>query len=276
MIKIAIATVVAYVFFAGMVYIGQRSMVYYPSAFVPADAELASHGLTFWPNEKDYRGFTTIGGTTGQRAIVIIFHGNAGLAHNRLDLALSLTAAGFRVVMAEYPGYGARPGKPTESVLIKDAAETVRMAADYFGLPVYLWGESLGSGVATGVIATLASSRSDVPIEGVVLQVPFDSMANVAQHHYWYLPARWFLKDKYNSVDYLRNYQGRVGILAAENDNVVPAKFAHALFSAIATEKKMWMVAGAAHYFPADHAAPWWNDVLSFIAADCDETERDC
>jgi thioesterase domain-containing protein len=63
----------------------------------------------------------------------------------------SFQRQGFRVILAEYPGYGARRGKSSETTLVAAGRETIRIAAQGFGGPIYLMGESLGCGVACAV-----------------------------------------------------------------------------------------------------------------------------
>ncbi|MEM7258000.1 MAG: alpha/beta fold hydrolase, partial [Pseudomonadota bacterium] len=233
-IKFALAAAAVYLIFAVFLYTTQRSLLYYPSAHVPTELELASIGLRHWPSTEGYRGFSSLVDPVNPVATVVFFHGNASLAHDRVELAGSLLDAGFNVILAEYPGYGQRSGAPTEAALVADALESVRLARDQFGLPVYLWGESLGSGVAAAVIAKL---QHDTVVEGVVLQAPFSSLVDVAQHHYWYLPARWLIKDKFKSAANLQHYTGRVALLVAEYDNVVPARFGYRLFESLTTDK---------------------------------------
>ena len=76
-------------------------------------------------------------------------------------------------------------------------------------------GRSLGSAVASYV----ASKR---PVAKLALVTPFDSMANVAQAHYPWLPVRWLLQDKYDQAAYLRRYQGPLLVVRAGRDDVVP------------------------------------------------------
>jgi len=76
-------------------------------------------------------------------------------------------------------------------------------------------GRSLGSGVASYV----ASERA---VEKLVLVTPFDSLANVAQAHYRWLPVRWLLSDTYPSHRYLQRYRGPLLIVRAGRDQVIP------------------------------------------------------
>ncbi len=263
--KILLVPLVLYLLFALMVYISQRKLIYYPASTLPTTAQLQENGLRIWPSDERYLGFTSNKTTGDEHALVVFFHGNASLAHDRAELAASLSESGFRVLLAEYPGYGHRPGELSEESIISDAVDTVVHAANRFDLPVYLWGESLGSGVAAGVVSALQQRQSPVVIQGVVLQAPFDSLVNVAQHHYWYLPVRWLLKDRFDSTDHLKDYHGPVAILAAENDTVIPTDFAVNLYESLDTTKELWVVEGASHAFAATSKASWWREVIDFI-----------
>ena len=123
--------------------------------------------------------------------VVVVFHGNAGHAGYRVPKFRALLDAGFGVFFAEYRGYGGNPGRPDETGLTADA----RAVMAYFqseGVDpgrIVLYGESLGAGVAVKMAA-------EHPVAGVVLEAPYTSIADVAQAHYWYLPARWLVLDK--------------------------------------------------------------------------------
>ena len=74
-------------------------------------------------------------------------------------------------------------------------------------------GESLGSGVVAGIVAS-----HEVSVKGLLLITPFDSMTKVAQHHYWFFLARWLLLDKFDNVPRLRDFPGHIAVLLAEQD----------------------------------------------------------
>ena len=71
--------------------------------------------------------------------------GNAGHAGHRADYAARLTALGQRVLLAENPGYGSRPGQPGEAALVADAAATLAAARRQFPGPLLVAGDSLGA-----------------------------------------------------------------------------------------------------------------------------------
>ncbi|MGZ8903796.1 MAG: alpha/beta hydrolase, partial [Methylobacter sp.] len=57
---------------------------------------------------------------------------------------------------------------------------------------------------------------SKTQIKGIVLVAPFDSLANVAQHHYWFFLAKWLIRDKFNNIENMQNYPGSTAIVLAE------------------------------------------------------------
>ena len=87
-------------------------------------------------------------------------------------------------------------------------------------------GRSLGSGVA----AWVASQR---PVARLALVTPFDGLAEVGQAHYPWLPVGLLASERYPSAEYLRGYRGRLLILRAGRDEVVPPRNTDRLLAAL-------------------------------------------
>jgi pimeloyl-ACP methyl ester carboxylesterase len=172
-----------------------------------------------------------------------------------------LNQIGFRVILAEYPGYGGRPGQMNENNIVQDAKVTLRLAYQQYGKPVYVLGESLGCGVAAAVAAD-----TPVPIAGLVLVTPWDSLPKMAQSIYWFLPARWLCKDKYDNIKNLASFSRRIAIAIAENDEIVPKKRSFGLFAALSNEKRLWMIRNAGHNtWPEYVSLTWWQEVMGYL-----------
>jgi uncharacterized protein len=199
---------------------------------------------------------------TAGKGTIIVFHGNAGSAINRIYYLQALEKLGYRVILAEYPGYGARKGSPSETSMVADGVETLKQALNDFGDPVFLWGESLGSGVVGGIIQT-----SKIQIKGIVLVAPFDSLSNVAQHYYWFFLAKWLIRDEFNNIKNLQNYPGSIAILLAEEDKIIPDKYSLNLFHSLHHRKRIWTFKDAGHNsLPLAPELPWWQEVIQFVA----------
>jgi pimeloyl-ACP methyl ester carboxylesterase len=239
----------------------QYRMLYYPSLYVPSEEELATNHLQFWPAKTAYLGFI---GTTEIRNIkgtVIVFHGNAGTADHRAYYVTALGSMGYRVILAEYPGYGARQGELGEKSFVSDAQAMVRLVSQSYAEPIFLLGESLGC----GVVAAAAKDKS-LRIEALILITPWDSLSAVAKSLYPLLPVGLFLKDKYDSVENLKAFQGKVAVVGAERDEILPIRHANALYTALGGNKKMWVVQGAGHNdWPMFVDAKKWQEFMDFV-----------
>ena len=92
------------------------------------------------------------------RAVVLFAHGNAGNIAGRTEVARRLHRLGASLLLFDYRGYGENPGSPSEEALAADA----RTMWDYVTVKrkvasdrVYVYGESLGGGVATRLAAEM-------------------------------------------------------------------------------------------------------------------------
>jgi uncharacterized protein len=241
----------------------QRNMLYYPSSYLPSQEALAARNMAFWPNGPgDYRGFVSTGQAGKKhRGTIVVFHGNAGTAADRTYYVSALAPLGYRVILAEYPGYGGRKGELGEETFVRDAKETLRLASEKYGAPVFLLGESLGCGVAASV-----AKEAPVRIDGMILITPWDTLLSVAKEHFPWFPVRLFLRDKYDTIGNLRGYHGRIEVVGAEQDEIVPIHHAEALFASLPGDKKMWAIRGAGHNNWPDFINPeWWQEIAAFM-----------
>jgi uncharacterized protein len=198
---------------------------------------------------------------------LVIFHGNAGFAQHRVyyrDGFGSVDDAPWEVYVFEYPGYGARPGSPGEPVFVAAGREALDVLWQADERPVFLLGESLGSGVA----CQLASEFPD-RVAGLILTTPFTSLADVAARHYPIFPVRLLLRDRFDNVKALANYGGPVGVLLAERDEIIPAEIGRRLFDGYDGPKRLWVQEGATHN-TLDYEAgwEWWGEVTEFLMRD--------
>ncbi len=261
-LKIILFVTLAYCAIVAVVFVLQRNMLYFPNPQRPSEELAQSAGLAFWPaSAGDYRGFVSVDPVDAV-ATVVVLHGNAGRAVDRSYYADALAPLGYRVLLAEYPGYGGRSGKPSEATFVADAKETVELAYKEYGDPIYLWGESLGAGVAAAVVASI-----ETPIAGLVLVTPWDSLPDLAQAIYWFFPTRWLIRDQYDSVKNLASYAGPVAVVVAEQDEIIPTQHSLRLFESVGDNKKLWMLEGAGHNsWPVQPNAPWWREVVDFVS----------
>nr|MBP7323142.1 alpha/beta hydrolase [Deltaproteobacteria bacterium] len=240
----------------------QRRILYHPDSFKPSPAQLNDIGLGYWPSEGDsFRGFVNTPALSPGADVIVIFHGNAGNAWQRGYYPELLGPLGYRVVLAEYAGYGGRPGDLTEESLVADGKETVRLASQQYEGKLYVCGESMGVGVASAVAAD-----DQLPISGVIAITPWDSLASVAQSKFWFLPVRWLLQDTYDNVQNLNRFDGPVAVIVAEHDEVIPVYHGLRLYESLSGEKKLWTISGAQHNtWPDIVDQVWWQEIMTFV-----------
>ncbi len=244
----------------------QNKFLYFPNDEWPSEAMLAAENLVLWQaTGSDFRGLISAGNAPTPSGTIVLFHGNGGTAYDRSFYLEPLTELGFRVILSEYPQYGGRPGKVGEKPLVVDGLETVRLAFEQYGEPLYLLGESLGCGVAAAV-----AKKTSTPIAGIILITPWDTLAAVAKSLFPFLPVTMLLTDKYDSVSNLQSFKGNISVVGAERDEILPIRHAHNLFAKLPEGKKrMWVIQGAGHNdWPFHTDESLWREMTDFVKVD--------
>ena len=242
----------------------QNRLLYFPGSSAPSAESLKAENLRLWQyNAGDYRGLVAMNDTGGGKGTIVVFHGNGGIAADRTYYLKELGPLGYRVILAEYPGYGGRNGEVGEKPFVRDAVETVRLAAETYGGPVFLLGESLGCGVAAAVAA-----QTPVRIDGLVLVTPWDTLGSIARAKFPFLPVRLLLNDRYDNIANLHSFKGRIAVVGAERDEVIPVAHARKLYDSLPRpESRMWIMPGAGHNdWPMHVHRGWWKEIIEFIS----------
>jgi len=223
---IAVIAACCYVGLATMIYLAQRSLMYFPdtthvtpaAAGLPEAAEVpltASDGVQIrvW-HVPPHDG----------KPVILYFHGNGGSLQYRVERFRRLIDAGIGLVALEYRGYGGLDGRPSEQGLIRDGEAAYGYAAAHYpAQQIVVWGESLGTGVAVALAA-------EKPVGRVILEAPFTSALAVAESRYWYLPVRLLMKDQFRSDLRIKKVTAPLLILHGVQDRVVPYAMGERLF----------------------------------------------
>ena len=238
----------------------QRSLIYVPTRLTMAEAEheAVSNGFVSWRNKSGQLIGWELPADSKPVGSILIVHGNAGWALNRAYMAKPIHAAApLDVYILEYPGFGAREGSPGEASLLSAGDEAWECLPK--NLPAYVVSESLGTGVAAHL-----AQKNPAGVTGLALFVPYDRLASVAENHVPFLPAYFLLWDRYDPVDWLKEYRGPIVVIVAGSDEIIPSALGRHLYDEYASPKMLQVMPGARHSETTDESPEWWKDVLVF------------
>jgi fermentation-respiration switch protein FrsA (DUF1100 family) len=192
---------------------------------------------------------------------ILYCHGNGEHVAFNAELAAQLRdALQASVFLFDYRGYGHSEGRPSEAGCIADGRAAQHWLAERMGIQpsdIVLMGRSLGGAVAVAL-------ASEEGAQALVIENGFSSMPDVAALHYPWLPVRWFMDNRYDSLTRIKQYRGPLIQCHGANDSIVPIHMARRLFDGVPTETKKWIE------FPGlDHNSQWpasyYDDLAEFL-----------
>jgi len=224
----------------------QGRLLYFPGDLAgdPADAGLsAAREVSFVTEDGvSLSGWYLPPAGPGPAAAALVCNGNAGSRADRAPLAAALAEMGLGVLLFDYRGYAGNPGSPSEEGLAADARAARAWLEDRPEVDptrVVLYGESLGAAVAARLAAEAAPAA-------LVLRSPFTGLADIARHHYRFLPAV-IVRERYRVVEHVATVDAPVLVVAGEADSIVPLAHSRAVVEAAGGSAQLVVVAGADH-----------------------------
>lgn len=190
--------------------------------------------------------------------LVVFFHGNFELAEDNVAWMHPYIHRGFSVLIVEYRGYGSSNGTPTQQNIVDDASnllEQIIESGDADPNQMLFHGRSLGGGVAC------ALAQKHKP-SAIVLESTFNSIKRMGRR-FGALP--FLVRDPYDTLGFLKSYDGPVLILHGQADQVIPVAHARRNHAAAANS--------TLHTFPGkNHNDPWHEDFLDALNNFLDES----
>ena len=235
-VSILLFFILIYFFILIFTYIFQRNLLYHPTENNYSGDKItvsvekikikATDGIELisWFHNKDINKYKTI----------LFLHGNAGTLENRIHKINHFKNMNVNFLLVAWRGFSGNKGQPTEEGLYEDARSAVSWLKSKGVLEknIVLYGESLGTGVATEI-------AQDNNFAGIILESPFTSMIEAGKNVYPYLPVKLLLKDKYESYKKIKKIKIPILIMHGEVDNIVPFYMG----------KKMYELANEPKYF---------------------------
>ncbi len=186
------------------------------------------------------------------RAVLLYCHGNGDCVgylgsylkelHDRHQVS---------VFAFDYRGYGKSGGSPGEAGILADAHAAQTWLAQRTGKPpsdIVLMGRSLGGCIAVDLAAKNGA-------RGLILQNTTTTIPDAAAYLYWFLPVRWLMRNRYDSLSKIGRYHGPVLMSHGTHDTLVPYALGQRLFAAIPSPKKQFIsIEGAGHNDPEPHS----------------------
>ena len=217
--SIAATVALAYLALCLLLFVFQRSLIWIPQPPRPVA------GAATMVLERDaVQVRVTTHPADGPHAL-LYFGGNAEAVAFSLP-ELRQAFPDHALYLLNYRGYGGSGGRPSEAAVVADALalhDLVRARHPQ----VTVMGRSLGTGVAIQV----AAAR---PVSRLVLVTPFESLVDLGQRLFPFVPVRWLLRDRFESGHHAAGVRAPTLVLLAERDEVIPRASSQALVARFA------------------------------------------
>ncbi len=166
---------------------------------------------------------------------ILFFHGNAGDISDRFEKLAVLRELGVNTFIIDYRGYGRSEGKPNEAGTYRDAQAAYEYLTQQRKLAprsIVVYGESLGSAIA-------ADLASKVEVGGLILEEAFTSTGDVGQKMFPFLPVRWLVRNKYDTLSKLPRIKVPLLIVHSRDDEFFNMRHAQRLLAAANEPKRL-------------------------------------
>lgn len=243
-----------------VLYVFQDNLIFFPQTTPLQNREpFADYSLTLTHEGKQLQGWYVPGVISRNHPLVVYYGGNAEEVSGSLWDLPRLQAGAF--LFMNYRGYGGSEGKPSQKTLCRDALYILDTIAARKNIPldrIVLMGRSLGSGVAVYV----AAHRE---VQGIILITPFDSLLNVASHHYPVFPVRLLLKHPFDSAALAPQITIPALVIMGDQDNIIPNKFSSQLARLWGGPVATVALEGVGHN-DIQLDKRYWNTINSFLS----------
>jgi len=247
-----LAILLFYGLYAGLLYLLQGSIVF-PVGHLARETqpweEMQGTHMQLGPHEIDALFYPS---ASASAPAVIIAHGNGERIqhwdHHAAQIARTL---GAHVLVIEYPGYQFDEGKPTQRSIGEgfDAGyQWLSARSDVSEI------HGLGLSIGTGVVCDLAE-RHD--LKSLTLIAPFASIRGMAQRR---LFPGFLVTNPFDNDRVLREYEGKVLLIVAEDDAIFAPRHAETLSAASPDAEILYLPGGH-----NDVLQPWPELLKRFI-----------
>jgi len=216
--KAGFIIVIIYVMIGGLLYTLQEKMLFLPS--VLADDYTFQFDTPFkevnLKPEKEVLINALHFKAEQSQGVILYFHGNAGDLSRWGHIAAHFVKYDYDVFVIDYRTYGKSKGELSEQAFFDDAQYCYQyLMKTYNEENIIVYGRSLGTGIA----AHLASNNKP---QHLILETPYYSIADVAQHRFPIFPVKYLLRYHFKTFEVLPNVNCPIHIIHGTNDKIVP------------------------------------------------------
>lgn len=221
-LKITALVAIAYLISVIILFVTQRFITYKPLKIVsgPSEHDYDTKIINLKTEDKIKIAAWYTEAKKGLPTIVY-FHGNAGnLGVNiRVEKLKALAKTGMGLLAVDWRGYGTSEGSPSEKGLYKDGRAAINhLISEGIELDqIVLYGESLGTGVATQI-------ATEYKVRALVLEAPYTSLPSLFQKNLPFFPMNLILKDKFNTIGKIDKIGTSLLIFHGNLDKIVPVE----------------------------------------------------
>ncbi len=241
--NIGIVLAAIYVVVCGVLFFVQEHLIFYPQVLSTA------YAFDF-PGRHEEVWLTTKGGTRlnalyftvpRPKGAILYLHGNGGSLRGWGREAQSLNAAGYDVLLPDYPGYGKSGGTLSGEAQLHETATLAYayLKARYPETQLTVIGRSLGTGMATRV-AALNHPRA------LILITPYFSLTEQALSRFPFIPP-FIVKYPIPTRDWIGDVRCPVTLIHGTRDDVIAYSGSRKLLPLIRSTGKLVTIEGAGH-----------------------------
>lgn len=180
--------------------------------------------------------------TENPKGVILYFHGNASNLSLMGPTANYFMKHGYDIFFMDYRTYGKSLGKLSEQALYDDA----QMCYDYLAKrydesDITVYGRSLGTGIATYVASKNKPKR-------LILEAPYYSVLDIAQHRFPIYPVKYLLKYKIPTHEFVKNVTCPITIFHGTDDAIIPFESGEKLFEGLSKKQAQFIqIDGGSH-----------------------------
>jgi fermentation-respiration switch protein FrsA (DUF1100 family) len=222
----------------------------------PADIDLDYHNVTFSSSDGTLLHGWFLPAQGKPRGSVLFMHGNAENISTHIGSVYWLPAQGYNVLLFDYRGYGRSEGVAEMHGVYRDAQAALLyfdQLPDTQGLPLFVFGQSIGAAIA---ITTVATSPIKDRVTALIAESSFSSYHKIVRDkagELWFTwpfqyPISWTFSDRYSPDKFIADISPVPLLLVhSRSDRIIPYNHSEALYEIARQPKELWLTDNGGH-----------------------------